>query len=356
MARPLVVTGSDACRSDVQRLVAAAAVEADVVADVAAARRLWADAPIVLVGDDIACSLVEARVPRRRGVVLVGHDLDDALVWQRAVELGADHVIFLPDAEAWLVGRLADTAQGTPAGTVVGVVGGRGGAGATTLAVALALTAQRDGHPTFLLDADPVGGGLDVVLGAEDATGARWPDVAAVGHRLSAEGIAAAVPLAHGVRLLSWDRGEHVDLSPGVVSCVLEAARRAASALVVDLPRANPDVMAEALGVVDTLLVVTTGEVRAAAATSRIASLAARYVTDVRLVVRGPCQTGLSPAMISDAVALPLAASIRSDRDCAGELPAGLVTGGRSHLTRAVTRLARSVFPDARRGGVPTAA
>jgi CO dehydrogenase nickel-insertion accessory protein CooC1 len=56
--------------------------------------------------------------------------------------------------------------------------GGRGGAGASVLATALALTASRLDRPTMLVDADPYGGGLDLVLGAEKTGGLRWPDLA----------------------------------------------------------------------------------------------------------------------------------------------------------------------------------
>ncbi len=78
--------------------------------------------------------------------MLVSRDQDDPGVWQRAVEIGADHVLVLPDGEQWLVDRIADVAEGVgrPALTV-GVIGGRGGAGASTLACALAVTAAREG-------------------------------------------------------------------------------------------------------------------------------------------------------------------------------------------------------------------
>ena len=55
----------------------------------------WETAPLVLVGDD-AARRVRGAV-RRRGVVLVGRDQDDSTVWRRAVEIGADHVLVLPD-------------------------------------------------------------------------------------------------------------------------------------------------------------------------------------------------------------------------------------------------------------------
>ena len=116
----------------------------------------WEAAPLVLVGDDAVRRVRGAA--RRRGVVLVGRDQDDSGVWRRAVEIGADHVLMLPDGESWLVDRIADVAEGVgrPALTV-GVIGGRGGAGASTLACALAVTSAREGRRTLLVDARSAG-------------------------------------------------------------------------------------------------------------------------------------------------------------------------------------------------------
>lgn len=90
--------------------------------------------------------------------MLVGRDQDAPDVWRRAVEIGAEHVLRLPDAEGWLVDQIANAAEGVgrPALTV-GVIGGRGGSGASTLACALAVTAARAGRRTMLIDGDPTG-------------------------------------------------------------------------------------------------------------------------------------------------------------------------------------------------------
>ncbi|HEY5336286.1 MAG TPA: helicase, partial [Mycobacteriales bacterium] len=129
--RPLVLTGDPALLDAVLRLTAVAGIEPEVAPDAAAAPRSWAGAPLVLVGadlaDDLGALVSTGGVVRRDGVVLVTADLDDAQVWRRAVTLGAEHVACLPDAEAWLVDRLAAAADGPGrGGVVVGVVGGRG--------------------------------------------------------------------------------------------------------------------------------------------------------------------------------------------------------------------------------------
>lgn len=163
----------------------------------------WESAPLVLVGDDAARRVRGA--PRRDGVFLVGRDLDDPRVWQRAVEIGAEEVLTLPDAEGRLVDRIADVVEGAgrPALTV-GVIGGSGGAGASTLACALALRAARAGERTILIDGDPLGGGIDVLLGGEGADGLRWPDFAGSRGRVGAGALAESLPELHALRVLSW--------------------------------------------------------------------------------------------------------------------------------------------------------
>ena len=92
-----------------------------------------------------SASSLRVGLPRRPGVVVVPTDLDDAQLWQLAAAAGAESVQPLPGAEALLVDRLAAAADGPARGTTVAVVGGRGGAGASTLACALARTARAAG-------------------------------------------------------------------------------------------------------------------------------------------------------------------------------------------------------------------
>ncbi len=213
---------------------------------------------------------------RRRGILLIGRDQDDPDVWRRAVEIGAEDVLCLPDAEPRLVDRIADVAEGVGRQALtVGVLGGRGGAGASTLACALAVGAARTGRRTVLMDGDPLGGGLDVLLGGEKADGLRWPDLAASTGRVAGTALEESLPLLHGVRLLSWDRGQTVGLPPEAVRSVLAAARRRGGIVVVDLPRRTDDGTVEALAQLDMGLLVVPGELRAVAAARRVAETAA---------------------------------------------------------------------------------
>ncbi|MFL6111364.1 MAG: septum site-determining protein Ssd [Catenulispora sp.] len=161
------------------RAAAEAGVRLDVVPHPGPARRRWSAAPLVLVGVDQAGAVVRAGLPRRPEVALVGRDLDDATVWRRGTALGAAHVLILPDCERWLAGMLAeaDRPHDDP-GALVAVLSGRGGAGGSTLAAALALAGTRRGLRSTLVDLDPVGGGIDLLFGLESEPGPRWSELA----------------------------------------------------------------------------------------------------------------------------------------------------------------------------------
>ncbi|OKJ14874.1 septum formation initiator [Streptomyces sp. TSRI0261] len=290
---------------DLLRLCAAAGAEPEVHHGPPGRRGGWERAPMVLVGDDAAARCRDAG--RRKGVMLVGRDQDDPDVWRRAVEIGAEYVLRLPDSESWLVDQIANAAEGVgrPAFTV-GVMGGRGGSGASTLACALAVSAARSGRRTMLIDADPLGGGIDVLLGGERAEGMRWPDFAQSKGRLGGGALEDSLPALHGLRVLSWGRDDEVVIPPQAMRAVLAAARRLGGVVVVDLPRRVDEGVAEALAQLDLGLLVVPGELRAVAAARRVAATAGMVLDDLRVVPRGPYASGLDGRWVARAIGLPL--------------------------------------------------
>ena len=313
-ALPLAVTADPDLLDDLLRLAATAGTELQVAPDAGSARRAWESAPCVVVGSDAALGCVRAGLRRRPGVVLVGDDLDDATVWETAVHVGAEHVVFLPDGEAWVTDRFADAAEGTSEdGLVVAVVGGRGGAGATSLACALAVTAAGTGRRTLLVDGDPLGGGIDLCFGREQDTGLRWPDLGGTRGRLSAAALAGALPRVQELSVLSWDRGDAPAVPPEAVRAVLQAGRRSCELVVVDLPRSLDDGTRAVLHEAATVLLLVPAEVRAAAAASRVASSFGLLCRDLRVVVRAPGPAGLEAPEVARALGLPLAGEVRPE-------------------------------------------
>ncbi|MEE2034321.1 septum site-determining protein Ssd, partial [Rhodococcus chondri] len=127
-------------------------------------RRTWCAAGLVVVDHRSARTCATA-LPRRTGVVLVCSGTPDLREWQAAATVGAEHVFGLPEDEVELLAVLGAAAEPeTNGGTVISVVGGCGGAGASTFAAALAKAAAAR-HPAgvLLVDGDPFGSGLDVL-------------------------------------------------------------------------------------------------------------------------------------------------------------------------------------------------
>ncbi len=322
--RPLLVTRDPMLLDDLVRIAATAGVELDVRADAGATRSAWVSAPAVLLGEDVAEAVGRAGFERRDDVVIIGIDLDDADIWERAVRVGAQHVVFLPDAEPWLAELLADLAEGRPEpAPLIAVVGGRGGAGATTLAAALGITAARLGRRALLVDADPLGGGVDLALGGEGVSGLRWPDLAATRGRVNGTALVEALPSVGDLRVLSWDRSDGVSIPPAAMDALLPAAQRGADLVIVDLPRRPDDAARVALDRASATLLVLPAEVRAAAAAARVAAVVAMHCDDVRVVVRGPAPGRLAAATIAESLGLPLAGSMRAEPGLAAALERG---------------------------------
>ncbi|MFJ6212276.1 septum site-determining protein Ssd [Streptomyces sp. NPDC092296] len=352
VAGPLIVSGDEELIERLLRLCAGAGAEPCIQRGTPPARAQWESAPLVVVGDDLADRCTD--LPRRGGVLLIGRDLDDCEVWMRAVGIGADHVLFLPDAESWLLDRIADTAEGVGAHALtVAVVGGRGGAGASTLACALAVTAAREGHRTMLIDGDPLGGGLDVLLGAEGATGLRWPDLAGSRGRVNGNELEKALPSLHRMTALSWDRSDTLTIPPEAMRSVLAAARRRGGLVVIDLPRHLDPAAAEALEQADTGLLVVPAELRAMAAAGRVAAAVRMRLSDLRAVVRGPGCAGLGAEEIARGLRLPLAGELVGEPGLTTDVERGTPPGLRDTgpLARFCSAfLARAVPPATGRG------
>ncbi|HSV67074.1 MAG TPA: septum site-determining protein Ssd [Mycobacteriales bacterium] len=340
--RPLVVTENDDLLEDILRLSAVAGVE-PLVADPGAARAAWRGASLVLVGADQVGACAHIEPVRRSGVVVVCRGQAELPVWVSGLRLGADQVLELPAAERTLVELLAaaGAAPTGPPGPVLCVLAGRGGAGASVLAAALAVVAARSGGSPMLVDVDPLGGGLDVLLGAEGVGGLRWTDLVGSAGRLSPAALRAGLPEAGGVRMLSAGRDGPIELPAVAVRAVLEAGRQCADPVIVDVSGAVGAAAEVALGEAARALLVVPGELRAVAAADRMAAWARRHTGELGLVVRGGPTGSLAAAEISQALGLPVLGELRDEPGLAGALERGEPPGRRARgpLARLCGRL-----------------
>lgn len=336
---PLVVTGDPDLLDDLLRLAAAGGTDVEVATDPASARPRFATAPLVLVGADQAEPCLQARLPRRPRTVIVGRAPAVEETWELAGHLGAEHVAVLPLAEPWLIDRFAERPADEAEGRILAVIGGRGGAGASILAGGLAVTAVRSGLRTLLIDADPFGGGLDLVLGWEQVDGLRWPALAGTGGRVDPPALLRALPHRGDLVLLSFARDDLPAIPAEAMAATLDAARRGRDVIVADLPRRLDDAATLALQAAHRAILIVPAELRATAAAARVARVVSLHCDDLSLVVRGPAPGRLKAREVARSLGLPLAGSLRPEAALVhglerGEAPAAQGRGPLAELCK----------------------
>jgi len=334
----LALVGDPALRDDVDRVVAAVGL-AVVHASEPSGRNVWTGAAAVLLDVAAARSCAHRVLPRRGRVVLVVRSEPTAADFQAAIAVGAQKVIVLPNQDGELMAELSDAADASRdedrRGAIVGVIAGRGGAGASVFATALAQTAA----DALLVDADPWGGGIDLVLGCEGETGLRWPDLTLQGGRLSYTALRDALPQRHGVSVLSGGRtGSDIDAVP--LGAVIDAGSRGGTTVICDLPRRSTDAVERVLDAADLVVVVAPADVRSCAAAAAIAPWVSAANPNAGVVVRGPSPGGLRSVDVAEIVGLPLLARMRSQPGVADDLErGGLRLRRRSPLAAAARRV-----------------
>lgn len=341
-------------RADVDRVAAAVGMRV-VHAVEPSNRKVWMSASAVVIDDQAAMRCAEFGLSRRARVYLIGRGEAAPDRWQAAIGVGAQRVLTLPEQEDELAAELSDVADGHRAerrGAVIAVIGGSGGAGASVFATALAMTAR----DALLVDVDTWGGGIDLVLGSEAQPGLRWPDLNSAGGRLSHAALREALPVRHGVAVLSAGRSVS-DIDARAVAAVLEAGCRGGATVVCDLPRRDSSAAETVLAAADLVTLVSCADVRSCAASAALGAWLGTSNPNVGLVVRGPSPGGLRCADVERITGLPLLAAMRPQHQVAVTLEhGGLELRRRSPLAVAARRvhavLGRQALPQADAVGV----
>lgn len=239
------------------------------------------------------------------------------------------------------------------------VVGAVGGVGASTLAALLARRRVAAGRTVVLVDLDVGRGGVDVLLGLEQASGVRWTDLAGVRGTLGPEDLDGLLPSWRGVDVLSAGRvpaggvraaggmSRGADGALGGADAVAAVCGALASArrdVVVDLPAAvvrtggDEPPWRELLGV-GRVLVVTGQDVLGVA--GGVAALAALGTACDAGVLRRRRGARVAPGEAAAALGVPIAGLLPADGAVASSTDRGLgpIPAAWSALARAVRRI-----------------
>ena len=320
MTSVLLVTRDGALLDELSRLAAAAGAAVTAVGEAGTALRGWAPVDLVLVGADLAAELAGLAPPRRPHVFVVVPGTSGGDAFRLALALGADQVVELPSGAGWLSGLMGDLGdERSGPGRLIGVLGGSGGAGATTFACALGQVAARAG-PAAVVDTDPLGPGDDRVLGLDGVPGVRWDDLSLSTGRVGARAFREALPSRDGLGVLTWTAGSTADVPAATLREALSAARRGHDVVVVDLPRSAGSVTEELVLRCDLVAVVVRATVASVAAAARVVG---RLPDAGRLglVVRG---RGVDHEDLAALTGLPLLAGMTDQRGLVESVDLGL--------------------------------
>lgn len=241
-------------------------------------------------------------------------------------------------------------------GHVIAVMPASGGVGATTFAAALAVRAAQAGRAACAVDLDRFGGRLDVVLGAEQEPGWRWPQLSGVAGVVQGDSLAQELPrvLAGagevGVPVLARGRAESCSVEEavgpqwlGVLPDVVRGLGAAHQVTVLDVGR-DVSVVAAVAPLVDAWVsVVGTLVPQLAAAAAAVPLLRAvvdgsaggasggalRWPCEPWIVLRGSRIEDDVADAVSDHLDVPVVARVRDDLRLVTDVTCGRAPGAR---------------------------
>jgi Mrp family chromosome partitioning ATPase len=235
---------------------------------------------------------------------------------------------------------------------LVVVTGGKGGPGATTLAVGLASAWAKAGRSVLLVDLDPAGGDVAAHLPVPDVRRGVAPLLGLPADQLDAAAVRAeCTQVGRGLWVLVGLPGPDTGglLRPDATLALLQAARgvRGVELLVVDPGRLLPgSIAAVTLGAAEVRVLAARADLPGALAAQR--ALAAIPHTPALAVVAVAVQRPVDAAELAHALGRPLAGVIPAD---ARAVRRGLQTGQpptSGRLGRAYAGLAARLHPPGR--------
>ncbi|MDQ1689214.1 MAG: hypothetical protein QOK42_2189 [Frankiaceae bacterium] len=294
MAAAHILTADSELADELGRLALIAAVP---VSTGSSHREVPAAARLVLAGPEML-----PVAPGSAGLLVVTREPVSVELLTAALESGARGVAELPADEGRVVQELLAAEVPERAGRVIGVVAATGGLGASTFSAACALAVA----PSLLVDCDPLGSGLDVVLGIETEPGPRWGSLAGSRGRVSAATLRSALPAMDDVAVLAHDGSE---LPAAALGAVVGSGVADGGAVILDLARTAAGVVREAGLRLDDLLLLVADDVSGVLAATRVGATFAGLATRVRVILLR-CGGGLDQDLVSRSLELPVAARL----------------------------------------------
>lgn len=277
-----------------------------------------------------------------------------------ALRAGARGFFVWPEERDALAGairgmRPVARSDGDDPGLVVGVLGARGGAGATFLATNLAAAFARLGAETVLTDLDLLFGDVAPALGKPPGEQlSSVADLRPVSRELAAEHLD---PVLHvheeGFRVLFAPPKVTAEASvhPEMLASAVRVLRDRFEATILHLPRSLDDSVRTAIELADEVLLVVTLDVLALRAAKRMVDhlRSVGLGAPLRLVVNRAGRGEVVPRDAAEVLDLPIAAVIPSDRAVQRAQNRGeLVVGRRGQASRRTSRLAGQLLEQRR--------
>lgn len=305
-----------------------------------AVARDWRSPALLLLGADVASELAVVGPPRHPQMHLLARHDASAASLRAGLRLGARSVLDPAREMSTLAALVAAVGDPRPPGRMVALCAGSGGAGASTLAAAVALTAVRDG-PTALVVSDPFGPDPGLTLGSAPLAGLSWSDLEASGGRIGPAALRESLPSHAGLRVIGFGAAASsgvAGVSPATVGAVLETARAAFDTVVVDVDARSGPVWDETLARADRVWLVARAHVVAlSAARARLADAG----PSVRVAVRG---RGVSSAAVGRALGADVHVRIGEEKRLDEWLDLG--AGPLARRRGPVARAAQAVLDD----------
>lgn len=252
-------------------------------------------------------------------IVIVSAQSPGAKAWKLAIALEAKTVVGIEGSHDWFLENLiAPTSQIAEVITLVPIVGG---SGASTLASAMAAESASKGRRVCLVDIDPQGGGIDLVCGAEEIPGARWPDLVEVDD-ISGADLLRSLPECSGVRILAM-RSEAITAQK--VDQILRTLLTAVDLIYIDCAQDVKSYWQSISDISSQILLVLPTTVRATTVAKQ--NLESQVNDKFGLVVRQLPGTGLTPAAIAQTLGISLKAQLVTDSRVVEQIEQGVGLG-----------------------------